>query len=455
MMSGPVRVRSGWLRLSAWLRGHGLARALYRPLPRAWREKVSAAMAGGVVDALRFPRTPAWSGAVPAAAPLGVVAAHGEGVNLFGHFRGEFGLAEVARAYARALLATGVPVALVDVGAAGNGADPGLAAHHDDRAPHAVNLVCTNPDDFSQVLVRIGEDRLQGRALLASWFWELETVPDAWQADIARVDGIVVATGFIEQAFAHACDKPLFHVPVPMQPAIDSGLQRGDFGLEQDPFLFLYSFDFNSWMQRKNPLATLRAFGEAFPATDRSVQLLVKTSHGHRHPQQLQALLDAAAMDDRILVRDDLIAPQHVAALQRCCDAFVSLHRSEGLGLGMAECMAIGKPVIATAWSGNLDFMTADNSLLVDATLVPVQAGEYVGNPVARWAEADIVQAAQAMRRLRSEPAFARALGQRARADVLQTLSPEACAAGMRKAIVEMSERHSLPGNRYSQSRVS
>lgn len=392
---------------------------------------------------------------MPAPAPGPVPAGQGDGLNIFGHFSGAFGLAEVARAYARALLASGVPVALVDIGLTGQGADPSLAVWHDDSAPYAVNLVCTNPDDFFEVLERIGADRLKGRALLASWFWELETLPEAWQAAIARVDGIVVATAFIEQAFAQACSKPLFRVPVPMHVPVDSGLERADFGLEQAPFLFLYSFDFNSWMQRKNPQAVIAAFRQAFPADDRSVRLLVKTSHGHRHPQQLQQLLAAVAGDDRILVRDDLIAAAHVAALRRCCDAFVSLHRSEGLGLGMAECMAIGKPVIATGWSGNLDFMSPANSMLVNARLVPVQVGEYAGDQGARWAEPDIGQAALAMRHLADEKAFARDLGARARNDVLQALSPAACAVGMRKAITHMIERNSLPGDRHSQLRAS
>ncbi len=415
-------------------------------------------MAGGVVGALRFPRTAAWADpGVPttAGAALPIPPADGNGINLFGHLSGEFGLAEVARAYARALLVSGIPVALVDVGQAGNGADPMLAPFHDDSAPHAVNLLCTNPDDFDQVLAAIGPDRLMGRPLLASWFWELETIPGQWQAQIAKVDGIVVATAFIQQAFARATDKPLFHVPVPMRLPLASGLQREDFGLDPSRFLFLYSFDFNSWMQRKHPLAIIEAFRAAFPAEDPSVQLLIKTSHGHRHPEQLQMLLRAAGEDARILVRDDLIAPAHVAALQRCCDAFVSLHRSEGLGLGMAECMAIGKPVIATAWSGNLDFMSADNSVLIDSHLIPVQPGDYVGDLDARWAEPDIAQAARAMRLLRDQPALAQALGARAREQVLGTLSPEACAAGMNKAISSMIERNSLPGDRYSQSRVS
>ena len=172
-MTGHIRPGDRWLRLSAWLRNHRLARALYRPLPRAWREKASSAMAGGVVGALRFPRTAAWADpGVPttAGAALPIPPADGNGINLFGHLSGEFGLAEVARAYARALLVSGIPVALVDVGQAGNGADPMLAPFHDDSAPHAVNLLCTNPDDFDPTGEPVVEDNITPKdARTAAW----------------------------------------------------------------------------------------------------------------------------------------------------------------------------------------------------------------------------------------------------------------------------------------------
>ena len=123
------------------------------------------------------------------------------------------------------------------------------------------------------------------------------------------------------------------------------------------------------------------------------------------------------------MIRDEVIDRSHVQALQRCADAYVSLHRAEGFGLGLAESMRIGKPVIATAWSGNMDFMNHDNSCLVDYRLVPVGEGEYPHHAGQRWAEPDVECAARHMRRIVVEPAFAKRIGARAAQDISQRFS--------------------------------
>jgi glycosyltransferase involved in cell wall biosynthesis len=187
----------------------------------------------------------------------------------------------------------------------------------------------------------------------------------------------------------------------------------------------LASFDFHSSVHRKNPLGAIAAFAQAFPRGEEDVQLVVKSSNGTYYPGQLAELVEAADGDPRILIRDQVLDASHMRSLQRCCDAYVSLHRAEGFGLGLAECMAMGKPVVATAWSGNLDFMGARNSCLVDAVLVPVQPHEYPNAVGARWAEPDLAQAAAWMRRLASEPDLAARIGAEAAQDVRDLLSPQ------------------------------
>jgi len=128
-----------------------------------------------------------------------------------------------------------------------------------------------------------------------------------------------------------------------------------------------------------------------------------------------------------------------VWGLQSVCDAYVSLHRSEGLGLGLAECMMQGKPAIATRWSGNLDFMTSDNSALVDYALVPVGEGEYpMSNPGDLWAEPDVEHAARLMRRMVDDRAWREGLAVRGRHDVRETLSPARTAERIRARLVEV-----------------
>jgi glycosyltransferase involved in cell wall biosynthesis len=349
----------------------------------------------------------------------------GPGVNIQGYLRGEFGLAESARMYSRALIENGFKVALNDIdlqlphGWSDHSMDPWLV----DDAPYPTNIIFVNPDFLVPALEKIGSERLQGRRLIACWFWELEIVPEQWLRAIEMVDEIMVASTFVEAAFRRVTDKPIVRIPLPLYNVPDSGLKREDFGIDPDKFVFLCTFDFQSSIARKNPFAAIQAFRLAFPPQRHDVSLLIKSSNGHRAIEQLRSLLNAASEDSRIVVHDDIIPRAHVQALQRCCDAYVSLHRAEGFGLGMAESMALGKPVIATGWSGNVDFMDAENSILVDYRLIPVGAGEYPDSDDACWAEPDLQAAAGAMLRLVDEPGLARKLGDKACESIKRQLS--------------------------------
>lgn len=429
----PIRYRFvQWVIRQSWLR------AIYKHVPSALRNYVTGRlMAPPKPVHCRFENEGNWSlrrESVPDA-PVHFFgetdpAWCGHGSNIFAYLRGQFGLAESARMYARALLGARYPVALIDVdiNLPHGRNDHSLDAYIGDDAPHGVHLIFINPDFLDAAINKIGKARLEGGYIIACWFWELEKVPEPWLPAIDLVDEILVSSRFIGDAFARVTNKPILCVPLPLSEVGDSGLQREDFGIADEDFVFLTSFDFNSFVHRKNPFATVRAFQQAFPLDRQGVQLLIKTSNGFRCPDLLQQLLDAAQGDPRIVVRDHVLDRADVRALQRCSDVYVSLHHAEGFGLGLAECMAQGKPVIGTAWSGNMEFMDENNSALVGYTLVPVQEGEYLHHEGQRWASADIASAANWMRRLAGEPDLAQAMGERARRSVLRALSPERAA---------------------------
>ena len=175
------------------------------------------------------------------------------------------------------------------------------------------------------------------------------------------------------------------------------------FGIEEDRFVFLCTFDFFSIVERKNPFGLIEAFSRAF-AERRDVELIIKTTNGRRRPSQFERLRVATNGLANVRVVDDYFCRADQMALLREIDALVSLHRSEGLGLHFAEAMALGTPVIATRYSGNLDFMDDDNSYLVDATLVPIQYGEGIYPASATWAAPDLDQAADIMRHVAGRP---------------------------------------------------
>ncbi|WP_136257580.1 glycosyltransferase family 4 protein [Rhodanobacter lindaniclasticus] len=439
------------LNLSAWIRRQPWLKAMYRHFPARLRNRTSEVLVARAGQQLKFARTAGWAREPrppePVAAIAGGAHAGASGVNIFAYARGQFGLAEGARQYARALLAEGYPVAIhdIDIDIPHGMDDRSLDPHIGAETPYGVNLIFVNPDYLEQATASIGRERLGDRHTIACWFWELEKFPDAWRHALDRVDEVMVSTGFIRHAVAAVTDKPVWSAPLPIGQSPDSGLTRADFGLDEDDFIFLCSFDFNSYLARKNPRAAIDAFRRAFADRRPNVKLLVKSSNGHRHSEKLRVLLNAVGADERIIFRDDVIDREDLGALQRCVDAYVSLHRAEGFGLGLAECMRLGKPAIATAWSGNMEFMTADNSCLVDYQLVPVGEGEYPHPEGQCWAEANVDQAAELMRRLVEDPGFAGRIGTRAAHDIRTRLSPHAAAQEIIRRIESRSSRAGIP----------
>lgn len=343
-------------------------------------------------------------------------------VDVYGFMRGSLGLGQAARLYVRALALTGMPMRIFDVSLRDGGLrwetaeqDVACGVH---VAGRRFNLVFVNPDHFHELSPVLSFQEGQVRPYtIAVWFWELPTIPERWLEALAHVDEVWVASSFVRTAFSRSGDKPVVLVPLPVAP-VDSGRagrDRASIGVGEDAYVFLFVFDFNSVYARKNPGAIIEAFEAAFPRGDENARLIIKTSNGLDHRDDLRDLMRRAESDSRVMVRDQRLGSTQMAVLHASSDAYVSLHRSEGFGLTIAESMARGKPVIATNWSGNVDFMDAENSLPIDYELVPVAEGQYPGDVRERWAEPDVAHAARAMRRLVRDRQLGDRLGARAR----------------------------------------
>jgi len=226
---------------------------------------------------------------------------------------------------------------------------------------------------------------------------------------------------------------------------VPQNMDRSHFGLQPGEFVFLFSYDFNSFAARKNPEAVIAAFREAFADGARGVRLLVKSTNGVRFPDKLAALQRSVADDPRIEVRDGFLSRDEMFGLQNTIDCYVSLHRSEGFGLGMAECMYLGKPVIATGYSGNLDFMNHDNSLLVDCRMVPLHEGDYPYWQGQHWADPDIAHAAHLMRQVYESREFAQHIGAVAAASIRRSNSKAVCGAAVTARLQEIDQRRKRP----------
>ena len=347
----------------------------------------------------------------------------GEGVNLVGHPYGALGMGEHIRKSAEAFAAADVPFAVINTfdqrGAHG---DKFAEFPFHDRVtrknPFPVSVFHMNADEMKLASAHLGPDFFSGRYNIGYWAWELARFPDAWCGAFGFFDEVWAPSRFIQQALAEKAPCPVVHMPLAVDFTAGERLPRRYFGLPEDRYLFLFFFDFTSYMARKNPLGPLAAFRQAFPRGAGSpAALVIKLNGMEQKPADYRRFLEALGdFDESVILLDRVMTDQEVRNLVQNCDSFVSLHRSEGFGRGLAEGMFYGKPVIGTAYSGNLDYMNPDNACLVDATLVPVREGEYPFPDGQLWAEPDVEQAANYMRRLVAEPAWSSQLGARAAA---------------------------------------
>ena len=351
------------------------------------------------------------------------------GVTVIGYVKAESGVGEAARATLRALATTDIPHSLIDyrtgnVSRMGEMVDEALAS----GLQHAVSLLHINADQLPLARTFLGEEPFTSTYRIGYWNWELENFPAQWHGAFGHVDEVWVPSTFCQRAIAAVSPVPVLVMPLSVDVPAESRPDRSRFGLPNDAVVFLAMADMMSIAGRKNPFAAVEAFAAAFGHTARGhtpeVLMVVKIANPDRDAAahaRLQAL--AASCPGIRLFGESLDRPA-LNTLLDSIDCFVSLHRSEGYGLVIAEAMARGKVVIATGWSGNMDFMSTANSLPVDYCLVTLDTdhGPYARGE--RWAEPDLHDAAAKLRLVAGDATLRQRLGARARQDCAAQLSP-------------------------------
>ena len=347
-----------------------------------------------------------------------------EGVNLIGFLRAGFGQGEAARLMHEALTTGGIPHAAISLTHEGLDDDVESSAD-DDALLYDINLSCVNVDALETLSRRLGIDLIEERYTIGTIWWESNLLPSYLVGQMnSYLDEVWAGSTYIAKALESYTERPICVFPLPVRlPEIAGPIDRAASGLP-DGYLFMFSFDFNSTVERKNPEGVIEAFRRAFPSPS-GPQLVVKTINGHRHLRELERLRAHTADRDDIVIYDGFLPTTQRDAWACAADCYVSLHRSEGFGLTMAEAMAMGKPVIATAFSANLDFMNDDVAFLVpaDAWRLEAQAGPYPAGSL--WADPDLDVAAQFMRNAAEDPQTASKVGESARDYIATTRTPE------------------------------
>lgn len=391
------------------------------------------------------------------------------GVNVIGDWQATTGLAESARRSVSAMIEAGVAVA------ANQQEIPGTP-RNGERMPqwlrelpqgrtHEIDICYLNVNELhvmtDEQLRPIGSNNY----LIGYWFWELPALARAFLDQLDRVDEIWVGSNFTREALLGHTDKPIRVMPCVVKLTPRASASRRDLDLPERACLFLLHFDAFSTFSRKNPWAVIRAFCRAFTPEERSRQarLVLKTINLSRTPAAASERLVREMRNANGILLDTEMPRAELASLLHCADVYVSLHRSEGFGLGIAEAMLAGRPAIATAYSGNLEFMTHQNSCLVGYRLQPVTNAEShynpgmdsVYEPGQLWAEADIDQAARWMRALYESPALRERIGAAGQETIRSRFTSETAGAAAASRLRELaatgwSRQGSLPTNELS-----
>jgi glycosyltransferase involved in cell wall biosynthesis len=328
---------------------------------------------------------------------------HSDGANLIGYARGEFGMGEHVRMSARSFAAEGIPFSVInhaEVGAHG-AADASIESWIGGNQIYTTNIFHINADLLPPLYYRFGKNFFEQHYNIGYWAWELSKCPPEFDLALNMVDEVWTISEFVREALKTRSPVPVINMSMAVSiPELQRSYSKAYFKLPEDSFLFLSIFDAASFLDRKNPIATVRAFKVAFSKGDEKVRLVLKTMNVPSENPLWQALMDEIRKDARISVISGRMTRDEVLGLSSVCDTLVSLHRSEGFGLCMAESMLLGKPVIATNYSGSREFAREETACVVDYKLVPVAEGSYPSSQGQEWAEPDIEHAAYFMSKL-------------------------------------------------------
>lgn len=337
------------------------------------------------------------------AAPVSALECLREGVDLLGCLPGQGGADDVVRMAARACTEAEIPFSIMTFDSASVKRDP--AERLQGAAEHRALILCMTGPDSIRAFSSLGASPFAGRTVIGYWPWELPERPEDWIPAFDLIDELWVPSRFAEAAFTPLSPVPVVHMPTAVMIDPPADPSRARFGLPPDCYVFAFAFDGMLSYERKNPFAVAVAFMLAFPLGTERVRLAIAVGSPREQDPQWKRLRALAARDTRIsLVKSS--SKSETIDLCAACDAFVSLHRSEGFGREIAEAMLLGKPVVTTSWSGNMDFCMPDTALLVQCEMVAAGPGSGLV-----WAAPDELAAAVHMRALAADPAYGVALG--------------------------------------------
>jgi glycosyltransferase involved in cell wall biosynthesis len=342
---------------------------------------------------------------IPCSKSLPVVDAN-HAIEVIGFFESFSGIGESARLCAKALKKAGYNVKCTSVEQTFRKKPDAVWTF--DNAPETMKtglrIFHLNPPMMPPVIVAMGIKNFRSTYNIGYWAWELEEIPSEWIKGTKYMNAIMTPSDFTSNVIRKYTDKPVETVlhPVEIDMAHVTMQMREKLGIAKETLMISTIFSFGSAMERKNPQAVIAAFQKAFTPEDDAV-LILKSNSGT--PEQKTDIEKLCGAHKNIRLCDGFWQREETQGLLACSDLYLSLHRSEGFGLTIAEAMLMNVPVMVTNWSGNTGFCTPDNSFLIDYKRVPVISThpEFKGLKNLTWAEADTDQAAKILKDIKAD----------------------------------------------------
>ncbi|EIT84622.1 group 1 glycosyl transferase [Fictibacillus macauensis ZFHKF-1] len=363
-----------------------------------------------------------------------------QGVNLVGYARAAMGLGESCRNAAASLEAVHVPFGILNYEQCLQEKNVITWAHKEMDAPrYNCSMYHINADQMQYALLHYRKQELHAAGYnIGYWHWELPKFPEEWRYAYAFIDELWVPSHFVKEACEPQTNIPIKVMPHAITAKIETPLSRTYFQLPEQRFLFLTMYDSLSHQARKNPLGVIEAFQAAFASDDKDVGLVVKVSRSQFDAEDIKRLHALIAGYENIYLIEGFKTRDEIYNLIALCDCYASFHRSEGFGLPIAEAMRFGRPVIATNWSGNTDFMTEETSCPLRYTLSTVKEdhGPYKKGQI--WAEPDLEHGAYCMKKVKDNRHYRETISKAASQHILSNYHPQKIGELMKERLVTL-----------------
>jgi len=361
------------------------------------------------------------------------------GMNVVGFITADLGIGESARCMARAADAAGIPTAIVPLklNCRNRLGDMTFAGRLQDSNPYGANVFHVDPPVARDIDHHHGAAFRKDKYNIGYFAWELPEFPDAWMPALDYFDEIWCPSNFVRESIALKALYPVLTMAHSIgfeRPTAGKAALRAQFGLPADRFLFLTLFDLNSYTARKNPRAVIEAFRKSGLAGEKAA-LVIKVQNADVNTSDYMALTEAIRDIPGSVIISSTLSRADIYALEAACDCFVSLHRSEGFGLAVAECMYLGKPVISTDWSATSEYVNQGNGYPVRYQLIELTENHGPYGKGSNWADPDTAHAAQLMQRVASDPSEAALIGEAAKRTIKERFSPAAIGARYRRRL--------------------